>query len=78
VYENTSELSLEAYLSKVFARTQHRCHEPISCKILDSKASRNFPNSDMMWGSAEQRDAPPCPDHFTPWKEPVPTVQKPG
>jgi hypothetical protein len=56
VYENISEHSLEAYLSKLFQRTQQRCHEPISCKILAFKTSRNFPNNDMMWGSAEQRD----------------------
>jgi hypothetical protein len=54
VYENISEHPLEAYISKVFARIQHRCHEPISCKILDSKPSKYFPNSDMLWGSAEQ------------------------
>jgi hypothetical protein len=46
--ENISEHSSEAYLSKVFARTKHRCHKAISFKILDSKTSRNFPNSDMM------------------------------
>jgi hypothetical protein len=51
VYEH----SLEAYLSELFAKTQHRCYEPISCKILALKTSRNFPNYDMMWGSAEQR-----------------------
>jgi hypothetical protein len=61
VYENIYQHSLETYLSKVYARTQHRCHETISCKILDFKTSRNLPNSDMMWGSAEQRDAQTCP-----------------
>jgi hypothetical protein len=56
VYENISEHSLDAYVSKVSARTQHRRHVPISCKILDSKTSRNFPTNDIMWVSDEQRD----------------------
>jgi hypothetical protein len=49
MYVNVSEHSLEAYLSKVFARTQHRYYEPTSCKILVSKTSRalTFSNDTM-------------------------------